>query len=600
MTPVKFLLKVWATQCRPGDFVAVASKRGDNWSDTTFPYDDNLGDRLQTWIDRGDGKSLYFCPLPFTIAKRSKAHVRSSRFLWSDIDDADPYLVEPTVLWESSPGRFQGLWLAPKELTAEDAATKSRDLAYYIGGDRGGWDLTQVLRIPGTRNFKYPSAPEVKFIHWKDTVLRDVPRRAIDKWRNTIPRKLLRTIEGPAEVGKRSDMLWYLEHELCDLGIPVSEAIEILKASDWNKYRGRPDEDERFAAEVEKITVDRGEKKATTRIESVEFRIETYADLMGKQKTQPGWLVKDWWMKGSHGIVAGEPKSFKSTLVMDMLFAVASDRSFLGQFPVEFGGPVIVVQNENADWIMKDRLEKLAFNRGEMGSVHTRAGKLRIEWARQLEIFFVNQQGFTLDDAANCEALEDMIRRVRPVAITLDPLYLMFSGDVNSAKDLNPVLTWCLRIKQEYNCSVILVHHYGKGSAEKRGGQRMLGSTTLHGWIESAWYIQAQDPVDGKGLVIVDREFRGAGIYDKVDMLLDIGASGNTKYDVTLSKHGEVTGGNSNVEEILEAIRMSNDLLSITQIGKATGLSRTVLNKLLPEMVAAGDLERHGERYGIA
>jgi hypothetical protein len=40
-------------------------------------------------------------------------------------------------------------------------------------------------------------------------------------------------------------------------------------------------------------------------------------------------MIKDFWMRGSHGIIAGEPKSFKSTLAMDMLTSVAADKPFL-------------------------------------------------------------------------------------------------------------------------------------------------------------------------------------------------------------------------------------------------------------------------------
>lgn len=606
MTPVEFLMKVWDIQCKPGDYVAVASKRGDSWSDQTFAYDEELPEKLGRFIERGEGKNLYFCPLPFTIAKRSKAHVRGSHFLWSDIDDADPHLVEPSILWESSPGRFQGLWRLPRWAKPEVAAEKSRDLAYYMGGDRGGWDLTQVLRIPGTHNYKYPNAPQVKLVHWTDTVLRDTPKRAVDRWRKTIPRKLLSTIEGPATVGKRSDMLWYLEHELCDLGIPLPDVIEILRESDWNKYRGREDENERFAAEIEKIAGDREEKQVKTRVESVILRVEGFSDLMGKIDRSPGWMVKDWWMRASHGIVAGEPKSFKSTLVMDLLFSVAANVPFLGQYKVDFGGPVLIVQNENADWIMKDRLEKLSSARGIVGAVRagrmgTHGRKLSIEWAPEVPVFFVNQQSFTLDDAGNLDALEELIRQIRPVAINLDPLYLMFGGDVNSAKDLNPVLTWCLRIKQEYGCSVILVHHYNKGSAGQRGGQRMLGSTTLHGWIESAWYIQAQDPVDGRALVTMDREFRGSGLHAKVDVALDIGDAGSMKYDVQVLPHGSAGGGDAGVgDDICSALEQTNDSMNVKEISKAIGLNMRDTERLVKQLVEAGRVARNGARYVLA
>jgi len=602
MDSVAFLLKVWALQCQPGDFVCLSAK-GSSWRDYSFAYDDSLGSNLKQWLETNHTKNLYFCPLPFSEAKRDKKLAVRSKLLWSDIDDGDYSKCEPSILWESSPGRFQGLWELPKTLPAEEAAQLSRQMAYYLGADRGGWDLTQVLRIPGTPNLKYNSKPTVTLKHFTNKILKKVPQSTIERWRATIPRKLMRIIEGPAQTGKRSDMLWYLEHELCDLGLPLKDAFAILRDTDWNKYRGRPDEDERFQVEMDKIKEDRGEKKAETRIESLDLKVIDYGAIMASQASTPGWMVRDFWMKGSHGIIAGEPKSFKSTLGMDMLFSVASDTKFLGQYAVEFGGPVLIIQNENADWIMKDRLEKLAFSRGEIGNVKTGLGsRLRIEWARNLEMFFVNQQGFMLDDAANKEALEELIERLRPAAIKLDPLYLMFSGDVNSAKDLGPVLQWCLYIKQRYNCAILLVHHYSKGNSDKRGGQRMLGSTTLHGWIESAWYIQAQDPENGKAVVTLDREFRGAGLYSKLDISLTMGEAGDPHYETHVAEHKEEDSEKSNAggeQDIMDVLAQSTDMMSKAALAKKTGMSRYTVEKVVDSLLKDGQLYRKGERYGI-
>ncbi len=48
----------------------------------------------------------------------------------------------------------------------------NRRLALAMGGDRSGWDLTQLLRPPGTHNHKYPDAPLV--------VLREITGAAYD------------------------------------------------------------------------------------------------------------------------------------------------------------------------------------------------------------------------------------------------------------------------------------------------------------------------------------------------------------------------------------------------------------------------------------
>lgn len=597
---IEFLTGVWKDQGTNG-YVALSTKedasvKDSPWRDYTFPLDDTLPEKLEEWFLKHASKDKYFCPLIFSGPRRSKNLVNPSNFLWSDIDEGDHTKCEPSILWETSPGRFAGLWRVSR-LNPLEASEKSKAVARYIGGDKGGHDLTQVLRIPGTHNGKYEDRPIVKLTHFTDRILRKVPQSLIDRWRSTIPKKVMRIIEGPVEVGKRSDMLWYLEHELCDLGIPIKDVFSILRNTDWNKYRGREDEDERFNSEMEKIRADRGEKGAVTRIDSVKLVVVDYAQLLASTQSEPGWLVKDFWMKGSHGIIAGEPKSFKSTLGMDMLFSVASGTKFLEEFPVDNGGPILVIQNENADWIMKDRLEKMAFSRGEVGRVKTTDGKkLIIEWARKLPMFFINQQSFMLDDAANKEALEDLIDRMRPVAIKLDPLYLMFSGDVNSAKDLSPVLQWALYIKQKYNCAVILVHHYGKGSAEKRGGQRMLGSTTLHGWIESAWYMQAQEPQDGKAIVTLEREFRGSGVNGKVDIHISMGEAGKSPNYQAL-KRDHTSRGVVSEQGILDILSIKN--ITLKEIASQTNWDKPQVGRILREMVDDGKVIKDGNMYGL-
>lgn len=319
MKSVDFLLKVWDAQCQPGEFVCLSVK-GNSWKDYSFPYDDNLRHELTQWLENHATRDMYFCPLPFTEPRRVKASVARSSFLWSDIDGGDYSKSPPTILWESSPGRFQGLWRLPGPVEPELAADMSKRMAYYLGADRGGWDLTQVLRIPGTPNLKYPEKPIVTFRYWNTSVLKRVPQSTLDRWRASLPKKLLRIIEGPAEQGKRSDMLWYLEHEMCDLGIPLRDVFSILRDSAWNKYRERGDEDVRFEAEMEKIREARGESGSTTKTESTPLRVVSYDQLMRSEDTEPGWMIEGFWMKNSHGIIAGQPKSFKSTLCMDMLF----------------------------------------------------------------------------------------------------------------------------------------------------------------------------------------------------------------------------------------------------------------------------------------
>ena len=599
MNSVEFLLNIFRIQCREGEHICLSTKDGSSWKDYSYPFDSHLEQNLTDWFDRHSQKDLYFCPLPFSQPKRRKEFVTRSQFLWSDIDAADPNKCLPTILWRSSPGRHQGLWKLPRPVTPQEAEDGSKNLAYYLGADKGGWDLTQVLRPIGTPNNKYPEKPLVTLIHSNNSILKKIPQRPLDRWRKSIPSKLLRIIEGPAEIGRRSDILWSCWHELLDLGIPIRDVEGILRDSNHNKYRGRSDEDERFASEVQKIVEDRTEKKLEVSNQTLILSVETYSDLMGKIPTHPGWMVEHWWQRASHGILAGQPKSFKSTIAMDMFFSVASAKPFLDQFKVPNPGPVLIVQNENSDHIMKDRWEKISTSKGEIGKAIFKGRIVRVEWARDLPIFMVNQSGFTLDSLANRAALEELIQRLKPVAIQLDPLYLLFSGDVNSAQDLNSVLVWCLYIKQTYNCTIMLVHHYSKGNGEnKRSGQKMLGSTTLHGWVESALYVEVQEPQGNTAVITLDREFRGAGGYEKVDLHITQGEYGVPEYSARLVEHKTTEADFE--EQIIGVLMGSTDLLSKSSIAKAVGISRRQADKVIDAMVSKCLMTRVGERYGVA
>ena len=62
--------------------------------------------------------------------------------------------MRPSIAWASSDKRYQGLWALDGSEDIKDIELVNKDLTYHIGADKGGWDVTQVLRVPGSPNFK--------------------------------------------------------------------------------------------------------------------------------------------------------------------------------------------------------------------------------------------------------------------------------------------------------------------------------------------------------------------------------------------------------------------------------------------------------------
>lgn len=626
MRPVDFLHQVWGHVCEPGDFVFLSTRKQGNkkgWNDHYFRFDSTIKGRVRDFLRQANpaAQDVYFCPLPFSSNERLAKNVKPVNLLWSDVDDGDPDKLRPTVLWESSPGRHHALWFLKEKMHPEDAAQLNKSVTYHLGADKGGWDLSQVLRIPGTFNHKYESKPEVQLLHWDEQLLN--PEIVAKKVKHTVVKfeapegfnsdaaeilknyrlssRVLALLHGEAEQGRRSEVLWYLENKLSEAGMSPEEIIAVVKESDWNKFKGRHDEDDRLRTELTKVIekqIDVAPKKRLPdRVRQEGMRIQTFDSVMSSLQTTPGWLIPGFWMKQSHGIVAGEPKSMKTTLFMDAMISVATGAPFLGKYPVEETGKVLYVQNENAEWIMRDRFEKMLKSKGIVGKVKFQDSttKLKIQFPPEVPMFMVNQQGFTLTDQDQQDWLEETIAEMKPALVVLDPLYLMFDGDIASAQELFPILQYLLYLKNEYKCGIVLIHHWNKGGESKRGGQRMLGSTTLHGWIESAWYLKSM-PTDGdEAEIVMEREFRGAGLHSRLEVRVKMGDMGDPTYEVAVDDYFEPESNDAGkrakpetMREDIESIVVSRKGVTEAYITAHTGYNAKQVNEVLDGLIKNG------------
>ena len=633
---IKFLVQIFSQQCERGDYVILAAKDGKFWKDVPIKYGKNISEKLKEFFQAypPEKYDLYWSPMPYTQPKRQNRFSVDTKFMAQDIDECeDPSSIspKPSYIWESSPNKYQGLWELDRYINEQEYTPLNKALAAHIGCD-DCFDFAHVYRIPGTINHKYKNSPPVgrakptKAIY-KPRDLRTAvggitttpkkekapsaspaaseqdmlaERRIYAKY--SIPKKVRDTLALQSLNGvDRSSTIWYVEKSLHELGMTPQEIILLIKNSVFNKYRGRADEDTRLHKELEKIIGDSipdPEDSAGGALTT-----STYGEVMGNCNTFEGWLVRGFWGRRSHGIVAGMPKCFKSTLVHDLIISVASGTKFLGRFPVEEPGPVLVIQNENADYIMKDRTEKIILDRGLVGEAHRiNRRHVQVEFPPDLPITFINQQGFTLSNEDHRRQIELLVQELKPVLVVFDPLYLMFEGDLNSSKDLNPVLNWLLSLKTDYHTSVLVVHHYNKGNqqGQLKGGARMAGSVMLYGWVESAWYItkveEEEEPIpnqavdyaeaSGSATVTLSREFRMAGHFSDLDVHFDMGEIGNPQYNVTLGGPGSGHVTIKTLEgEILNFLANSTVPLSKGTIQDNLGVESKVLSKALNELV---------------
>lgn len=131
-----------------------------------IPYPDGL-DVAARYVKAHSHEDLYFSPMLFSVPRRKKSTVSVTPVVYADTDQFDPdrFLVKPSINVESSKGHVQSYWILDKTTyQREDVARVARALAMThderdedgkkIGVDPGGWDLTQLMRVPGTMNLK--------------------------------------------------------------------------------------------------------------------------------------------------------------------------------------------------------------------------------------------------------------------------------------------------------------------------------------------------------------------------------------------------------------------------------------------------------------
>jgi len=119
--------------------------------------------RARAQCEAAERREVYHCAHLLTARRRVKENAAPLSALYVDGDGAKPgpETPSPTAIVESSPGREQYYWRLSHPVAPEVGEMLNRRLAYGMGADKSGWDLTQLLRPPGAHNHKYPDAPLV-------------------------------------------------------------------------------------------------------------------------------------------------------------------------------------------------------------------------------------------------------------------------------------------------------------------------------------------------------------------------------------------------------------------------------------------------------
>lgn len=445
-------------------------------------------DEIDEFItDYKDDYNVFMCYAPIEGEDRLLENVKPTRFLVADIDGAEiPKEFQPSYYWETSPNKYQGLWISDKVIAPEDYEVLAHAMVKKFKFDSAS-DIVHLYRIPTTINHKYATPQEVSEPKGDGVVYRRQDIFEIleyDKYKKGTKKKKVKSKRIPnkdynlEELYKKYEVKPLVEREITDRSAYVYAIAKALyeqgaKSSEVKFVVMSTDQDKWDRDEIDKVLL--RIKSKTKRRKKVSSSVNIYEDevhIIGINDVKKGkhgeeWLIEGLWEYDSVGLIVAPPKSYKSTLITNMAAAVASGKPFDGRKVIQ--GGVLILQGENSLVAEKSRM-------------------MNIAGTTDLPIYYV-QSSINLD---NIEVLKRTIIENNIKMLVVDPLYLLFgSGNMNYQVDVTPKLRNLTELRKETGCSIILVHHTRKtdGSSDLSTSD-INGSGFFEGWYESLIMLQ--------------------------------------------------------------------------------------------------------------
>ncbi len=178
----------------------------------------------------------------------------------------------------------------------------------------------------------------------------------------------------------------------------------------------------------------------------------------------PDWLVQGYVVEKAIAVLYGPPGAGKSFLALDLALCVSQGRDWHG-CPTR-KSPVVYGASEGASGL----------------GLRIKAWKRHHGMAGRMGTGFVFQPCNFLD-AKDVEAFLERLRSLpeKPALVVVDTLaWAMAGGDENAVKDLMLVLQAARRIRDEFDATVLIVHHTGKSGEAERGSSALrAGADTM-------------------------------------------------------------------------------------------------------------------------
>ncbi len=432
-------------------------KTEDSWQTEWFKYPAQRPELIKH-IQSGGG-DVYISPAVYSDKRATKDAVKKVQTVWVEFDGAAEIdffakkVPEPTLIVQTSlTSHVHCYWRIPPS-AGPSVENINRRLTYYLQADTSGWDATQLLRPPGTFNFKRGLPVELRHSSneaFTTEVFDFIPTVAAapsliatatellkveDVLANhQLPGKVLRQVkkESPGEP-YRSSFLTRLSNELAEESLSHIEIVTLLHHVDLRigKFAGRTDQMMRLS-QLADYAIHKHQAESALIVYKPEQILKHVDDLR--------WVLPNLLHTTGQLMLASAPGVGKTQLALQMAYHLEKQSKVIGY------------QSADPHKTLVLSLEM------DVRSVKYILSHHRNEWD------FVPTFDL-IDERASFVEYENLIDELQPTVVIIDSLTELFDDTAESANvEARRAMLWCRKIRRRYGVALIIIHHTRKAS----------------------------------------------------------------------------------------------------------------------------------------
>jgi archaellum biogenesis ATPase FlaH len=477
-------------------YVPIKEPESDRFEERFFQWPLRKNEVVRHVLEVTSVAEVYFGPALYIEPTHPvPENILGAQVLWAEFDGNTPSggvlgdkIPHPTMRVRSSFENHEHLYwkLDYFETDRTKIEQINRSLAYTLQADTSGWDSTQILRPPSTKNHKrdrvvhvvsqsaseyakdFFSALEIpKQLVKEEIVLEEVPDviSVIAKYRWDSEEFLFFRKQEIAE-GTRSSALMRLAFDCAEMRMSDEEAYAILRNADdrWKKFSKRADRDKRLLG-----LLNRARLKYPLDPEAKVDGLQVYGWEDIKQlEIHIDWLIPGILQRQGIMVVTGKPSVGKTQLTVQSLIKMALGKPMLGWD--------ITIPRKTLFFSMEMGVAEIKLFLAEMDKLLDDEERALLQ--ENFKIIPIGQSIY-FDDSADKKKIAQVIEAIKPEVVGFDSLSKTTASSLTDEVAVKKVMDFADELRMHFDCSIIMVHHDRKaqvGNKKPNNLEDMYGS----------------------------------------------------------------------------------------------------------------------------